>query len=250
MKERVQKVLARWGIASRRQAEQAILDGRVRLNGEIVKLGQKVDLSRDRLQVDGKTIRRRDRPDFVYLLLHKPLGVVSTCRDPQGRKTVIDLLPPELRKGQGIHPVGRLDVDSTGALLLSNDGAWTQAIAHPSAHLPKTYEVWVEGYPSEEVLQQWRQGIMLLGKPTLPARVEVLTSRQGRTLLKIVLNEGRNRQIRQVASELGHEVIKLHRTAIGPIQLQPPNGAILPRGEFRFLKSFEIKCFKSSSTST
>lgn len=243
----MQKIIAQWGIASRREAEKMILARRVRLNGEVVELGQKADPKRDRLEVDGRSLRPRNRPDLVYLLLNKPLGVVSTCRDPQGRKTVIDLLPSELRQGQGIHPVGRLDADSSGALLLTNDGAWTQAIAHPRAHLPKTYQVWVQGSPSESVLQAWQQGVMLFGKKTLPARVDVLTSRRDRTLLQVVLHEGRNRQIRLVARELGFEVMKLHRTAIGPIQLQPPHQPMLPRGCIRFLQDFEINWFKSST---
>ncbi|MDY6784721.1 MAG: pseudouridine synthase [Cyanobacteriota bacterium] len=244
MKERVQKILARWGIASRREAERLIVAGRVRLNGRLATLGQKADPQVDRLEIDGRTLRVKDRPEGVYLLLHKPLGVVSTCRDPQGRKTVIDLLAPELRSGYGIHPVGRLDADSSGALLLTNDGAWTQGIAHPRSHLPKTYQVWVAGQPSEAVLQTWRQGIDLLGKPTLPARVEVLTARRDRALLQVILCEGRNRQIRLVARELGLEVLRLHRSAIGSLQLQPPRQPMLPRGAVRHLTPGEINEFK------
>jgi 23S rRNA pseudouridine2605 synthase len=244
MKERVQKILAHWGIASRREAERLIVAGRVRLNGRPVALGEKADLRRDRLEVDGRPLRLKERPESVYLLLHKPLGVVSTCHDPQGRKTVIDLLPPKLRHGCGIHPVGRLDADSSGALLLTNDGAWTQVIAHPRAHLPKTYQVWVAGHPSESVLQAWRQGIELLDKKTLPAEVEVLTSRRDRALLQVILCEGRNRQIRLVARELGLDVLRLHRTAIGSLQLQPPHQPMLPRGAVRDLTTSEINAFK------
>ncbi|MBE9115483.1 rRNA pseudouridine synthase [Lusitaniella coriacea LEGE 07157] len=247
MKERVQKIISQWGIASRRQAEKMILAGRVRLNGQRVDLGQKADPKRDRLEVDGKLIKQRNRPEFVYLLLNKPLGVISTCHDPKGRKTAIDLLPARLRRGHGIHPVGRLDADSTGALLLSNDGAWTQRLTHPRHHLPKTYHVWVKGHPSESVLQLWREGIFLLGRKTLPADVEILTSRRDRALLKVVLYEGRNRQIRLVSQQLGHETLELHRTAIGPVQLQLPKEPMLPRGSVRALKKFEINGISRST---
>lgn len=241
MTERVQKIISQWGIASRRQAEQMISAGRVRLNGEIVQLGQKADPRRDRLEVDGKRVKPQNRPKLVYFLLNKPAGVVSTCFDPQNRKTVIDLLPPKLRQGWGIHPVGRLDVASTGALLLTNDGAWTQRLSHPRYHWAKTYHVWVQGCPSASNLQKWRNGVVLADGKTQPAQVDILASRRDRTLLKIVLHEGRNRQIRRIAEQLGFEVLKLHRTAIGPIKLQPPNQPMLPRGEIRALQDYEIQ---------
>jgi pseudouridine synthase len=247
MKERVQKIIAQWGIASRRQAETLILEGRVRLNGQVAQLGQKADPHRDRLEVDGKLLRAKNRPDRIYLLLHKPKGVVSTCVDPQGRKTVIDLLPPEWRRGQGIHPVGRLDTDSTGALLLTNDGALTQAIAHPRSHLEKIYQVWVAGQPTASTLQTWREGTILDDRPTLPAAIKVLTERSDRTLLEIKLREGRNRQIRRVAEAFGHPVLKLHRLAIGPIQLQLPHQPQLLVGQCRSLTDGELKSIWQAS---
>jgi 16S rRNA U516 pseudouridylate synthase RsuA-like enzyme len=169
MPERVQKLLSQWGIASRRQAEQMILAGRVRLNGELVQLGQKVQPEIDRVEVDGRVIEPVTRPDRLYLLLNKPAGVVSTCDDPQRRTTVLDLLPPAFQQGQGLHPVGRLDVESTGALLLTNDGELTFQLTHPRYHVPKTYQVWVEGRVTPAELQRWRQGILLDGRKTLPA---------------------------------------------------------------------------------
>ena len=241
MAERVQKILSQWGIASRRQAEQMILAGRVRLNGSLAHLGQKADPNTDRLEVDGRAITPANRPQLIYILLNKPAGVVSTCRDPRNRSTVLDLLPVELKQGQGIHPVGRLDAESTGALLLTNDGALTLSLTHPRYHLPKTYRVWVRGHPPESVLQLWRQGVILSGKKTLPAQVKVLKRRSQQTLLQVVLTEGRNRQIRRLAKQLGFEVLKLHRTAIGSIQLQLPNEPVLPSGHYRFLKDFEIR---------
>ncbi len=244
MVERVQKILSQWGIASRRQAEQMILDRRVRLNGEIVSLGSKVDPNLDRLEVDGKLIQPANRPEFIYILLNKPIGVVSTCHDPQHRTTVLDLLPENLRQGQGIHPVGRLDIDSTGALLLTNDGALTLSLTHPRYHLAKTYRVWIDGCPSESIIQKWRDGIMLEGKKTLPARVKVLKRRDRHSLLEVILIEGRNRQIRRIVQQLGFEVLKLHRTAIGSIQLNRGDRSSLPSGGYRFLTDFEIRFLK------
>lgn len=241
MEERLQKILSQWGVASRREAEAMILAGRVRRNGAVVGLGEKADPESDTITVDGKLIQPMHRPNLVYLLLHKPAGVVSTCNDPQGRPTVMDLLPPELREGQGIHPVGRLDVDSTGALLLTNDGDLTFGLTHPRHSIPKTYHAWVQGHPPESVLQQWRQGVVLEGRKTRPAQVRVISRRSSQTCLEIILKEGRNRQIRRVAQQLGYPVIHLHRTAIDSIQLQPPGGAPLPKGRYRPLKDFELR---------
>ncbi len=241
MSERVQKILSQWGIASRRKAEQMILDGRVRVNGQPAQLGQKVDVACDHIWVDGQRLRREQQPQLVYLLLHKPIGIVCTCDDPAQRSTVLDLLPPELRQGQGIHPVGRLDVDSTGALLLTNDGDMTFALTHPRHHMPKVYRVWVEGSPSATAIAQWRQGVWLDGQKTLPAQVQI-RRRQGqtKTLLEVVLREGRNRQIRRVAETLGYPVLQLQRTAIGPIQLQPKQGPDLAYGCYRMLTETEV----------
>lgn len=244
MKERVQKILSQWGIASRRQAEQMILAGRVRLNGTVVSLGDKADPNLDRLEVDGQLIQPRDRPQFIYLLLNKPLGVLSACNDARNRPTVLDLLPQELRRGTGIHPVGRLDKDSTGALLLTNDGDLTLALTHPRYHLPKTYQVWVSGHPSESTLQQWREGVMLLGKKTLPARVNIIKRCPHKTLLQAILTEGRNRQIRRIVRQLGFEVLELHRSAIGSILLNSPKDSPLPMGQYRCLNKFEVQFLK------
>lgn len=246
MDERLQKILSQWGIASRRQAEQMILDGRIRLNGAVAQLGQRADPTSDRIEVDQVEIKPCDRPQPIYLLLNKPVGVVSTCTDPWNRRTVLDLLPPDLQKQQGIHPVGRLDADSTGALLLTNDGDLTFHLTHPRHHIPKTYEVWVEGYPPETVLRRWRQGILLEGQKTLPAQVEIIRQHPDhKTLLRIILVEGRNRQIRRVAEQLGHPVIALHRTAIGNIHLQPPGLPPLKSGAIRPLKDAEIGFLKA-----
>jgi 23S rRNA pseudouridine2605 synthase len=247
MVERVQKLLSQWGIASRRQAEQMILAGRVQLNGEVVSLGQKANPFIDRVEVDGQRVQSATRPAALTLLLHKPLGVVCTCFDPQHRPTVMDLLPPEVQHGQGLHPVGRLDVESTGALLLTNDGELTFKLTHPRHHVAKTYQVLVGGSPSLAALQQWRQGVMLAGRKTLPATIKVLHRTATGTGLEIILSEGRNRQIRRVAEQLGHPVLSLHRTAIGPVRLQSPNLPMLPSGSYRALEDLEINSLKRTS---
>ena len=249
MAERVQKILSQWGIASRRQAEKIILAGRVKLNGHIVQLGDKADLSVDKLEVDGREIKAQNRPQLVYLLLNKPPNVVSTCYDPQNRPTVLDLLPIKLKKGQGIHPVGRLDFESTGALLLTNDGELTLSLTHPRYHLPKTYHVWIDNRPTQTDLAHWRKGVMISGRKTLPARVKVIKYNQKNTLIEVILTEGRNRQIRRIAEQLGFKVLELHRTSIGSITLQSADGLTLPFGGYRYLQPAEIDLLKNKVNS-
>ncbi len=244
MEARLQKLLSQWGVASRRQAEEMIRQSRVRVNGTLAHVGQKVDTDRDTVTVDGKPVTAV-RPALIYLLVNKPVGVVSTCDDPQGRPTVLNLLPQELQSGQGIHPVGRLDVESTGALILTNDGDLTFGLTHPRHSIPKTYRVLVEGHPPEAVLQMWRQGVILDERKTRSARVRVIEKRQTRTCLEIILKEGRNRQIRRVAEQLGYPVIELHRTAIGSIGLHLPGQNLLPQGSYRCLEDFEIRSLLS-----
>ncbi|MBE9178262.1 rRNA pseudouridine synthase [Oculatella sp. LEGE 06141] len=235
MAERLQKILSQWGVASRREAEQLILQGRVRLNGSLAQLGQKAEPDVDQIEVDGRHVQPSDRPQLTYLLLHKPIGVVSTCKDSWNRTTVLDLLPHQFQQRAGIHPVGRLDAASTGALLLTNDGAVTFCLTHPRHQITKTYRVWVQGHPDASVLAQWRNGVMLAGRLTLPATVNPLEQNDEQTLLEIELREGRNRQIRRVASQLGHPVVHLHRVAIGPIQLRQ-----LAVGKHRALSDAEL----------
>jgi pseudouridine synthase len=244
MEARLQKVLAQWGVASRREAEEMIRRSRVRINGVLAHLGQKVDTEKDTISVDGKPVSARQKPPLMYLLLNKPPGVVSTCYDPQGRTTVLDLLPQNLRQGSGLHPVGRLDADSTGALILTNDGELTFGLTHPRHSVPKTYEVLIKGHPSEAVLETWRQGVTLDGRKTRPAQVKLIERLAKNSRLEIVLKEGRNRQIRRVAQQLGYPVIKLHRTAIGPIQLKISKSPLLREGDYRLLKDAEIRFLK------
>lgn len=247
MTVRLQKLLSQRGIASRRQAEKLILGGRVTVNGKTAEIGQQADASVDCIRVDGVEIGQP--PRCAYFLLHKPKGVVSTCKDPQGRRTVLDLIDES--DGVGLHPVGRLDADSTGALLLTNDGQLTYQLTHPRHQMRKVYRVRVMGEPTEAVLRQWREGIMLEGRKTLPAKVNVLKrspggkaggKAAGETLLRVTLTEGRNRQIRRVAQSLGHPVTALHRIKIGSLSL-----GSLPRSRYRLLTPDEVTQLKRAA---
>lgn len=236
MAERLQKLLAQHGLASRRRAEEWILAGRVTVNGVPAHLGQKVDLAQDQVAVDQRPLEPQQRPQPCYLLLHKPLGMVSTCADPEGRPTVMDALPPNLQ-ALGLHPVGRLDTYSTGALLLTNDGDFTYRLTHPKHDMTKAYRVRLEGRVSPQTLETWRRGLDLEGRMTRPAEVSVVgTPTAQSTELTIILREGRNRQIRRVAETLGHRVLRLHRLAVGSVRLGKLKG-----GAYRSLSSDEIK---------
>ena len=177
-------------------------------------------------------------PTPTTLLLNKPPGVLSTCHDPRGRPTVLDLLRPEQRQGLGIHPVGRLDVDSRGALLLTNDGALTLQLTHPRYGHRKTYRVWLAGRPHPATLDRWREGVPLDGRPSRAVGVRTVRQRQDATLLELVMREGRNRQIRRTAEVLGHPVLDLQRFAIGDLRLddlQEGHWRPLDPGECRYL---------------
>ena len=242
MAERLQKILSQYGVASRRQAEQMIESGQVRVNGAVAHLGQRADPSCDRIEVNQQLLPAHHRPTQHYLLLHKPLGMVSTCADPQGRPTVLDVLPPDLQNA-GIHPVGRLDAYTTGALLLTNDGDFTFRLTHPRHDIPKTYRVRVEGQVAPAALTAWRQGIELDHRPTRPAQVQVIAQAANYTHLEVVLQEGRNRQIRRVAQALGYRVLDLHRTAVGSVKL-----GNLSVGACRALSSAEIEALLAESS--
>lgn len=205
--ERLQKVLARAGIGSRRRCEELIEDGQVTVNGRTARLGARVRADVDVVAVDG--VRIGVAPDLRHVLLHKPAGVVTTVSDTHGRPTVVDLVPSEVR----LFPVGRLDADSEGLLLLTNDGDLAHRLTHPSFGVDKEYLVWVEGKPSRGVLRQLREGVQLDDGPTAPARV----SQVAPDLLRIVIHEGRNRQIRRMCAAVGHPVLRLVRVRIGPL---------------------------------
>jgi len=232
-RERLQKLMAAAGFCSRRRGEELLRQGRVRVNGRPARLGDQADAGRDRIEVDGRPLQAP--PPTLTLLLNKPLGLLSTCHDPQGRPTVLDLLPPELRRGQGLHPVGRLDADSRGALLLSNDGDLTLRLTHPRYGHRRTYRVWVRGVPDADALRRWRAGVELDGQPSQPVHLRLLEREADAALLELQMGEGRNRQIRRTAGLLGHRVLDLQRTAIGPWSLGE-----LPEGRWRRLQPEEL----------
>lgn len=224
--ERLQKVLARAGIGSRRTCEELIVAGRVLVNGEKVVLGCRVDIEADKIEVDGAQLNVR--ADAVYYLLNKPKGVVSTADDPQGRQTVVQLVPSEPR----VFPVGRLDVDTEGLLLLTNDGELTFRITHPSFGLPKEYLAEVEGDPTPGALRKLRQGVELEDGKTAPATA----SRLSAGVIKLTIHEGRNRQVRRMLEAVGFPVKRLVRTRIGPLR----ESKLVP-GTWRALTSAEVR---------
>ena len=207
--------MAAAGLCSRRRGEDWLQAGRVTVDGRVASLGDKADPNSQLIEVDGVPLISVQEPRVF--LLNKPVGVICSCRDPQGRATVLDCLPHQERSG--LHPVGRLDADSRGALLLTDQGELTLRLTHPRYNHAKTYRVLVRGIPSSQALRRWRDGLLLDGRLTRPARVHCLRSRGASSLLEVELKEGRNRQIRRVAELLGHPVIDLQRVAIDGIRL-------------------------------
>jgi 23S rRNA pseudouridine2605 synthase len=226
--ERLQKLLARAGLGSRRACEELISDGRVTVNGRRVeKLGAKAR-SDDDIRVDGRPVTIPE--DHVYLVLNKPPGYVTTKSDPQGRPTVMDLVPAKLR--DRVFPVGRLDQDSTGLLLLTDDGDLAQRLLHPRHHVSKEYLADVEGTPSESQLRRLRSGVELEDGPTQPAEVMLVAQGGGESRLRVTITEGRNRQVRRMCEAIGHPVRRLKRVAMGPLRLGELSlGAVRTLGE-------------------
>ncbi len=232
--ERLQKILARAGIASRRHSEELIRAGRVHVNGVVVdQLGAQADAETDRIEVDGRLVVVATTR--AYYLLHKPRGYLSTCYDPQGRKTVLELVP----YAPGLHPVGRLDRDTSGLLILTNDGAFTESLTHPRHGIAKTYLAEVKGRPSPGAIEQLRTGVKLEGGVTLPARLEIIERRKETTILTITIREGRNRQVRRMMEAVGHPVARLERVAIGNLTA----GDLAP-GKFRPLTDDEVAALR------
>jgi 23S rRNA pseudouridine2605 synthase len=245
--ERIQRILARAGIASRRKAEEMIREARVTINGQVAEIGGKADPAKDAIKVDGKRVHPHEGP-YRYLLLNKPRYVMSTVADPQERKTVMDFVPPTLRKA--LVPVGRLDFESEGLILLTDDGDFAQHVAHPRYGGSKTYDVKVKGEPSEAQLDLLREGIVLEGERTAPARIARRVKgpqrRRGddddgghNTWWIVELTQGRTRQIREMFLRIGHPVQKLRRVAIGP--LRDPH---LPTGAVRELSEREVETLR------
>lgn len=237
-RERLQKVLAHAGIESRRAAEEMILAGRVSVNGEVcTTLGTKVDPERDTIAVDGKPIPRRIKK--VYMMLNKPPGYITTVSDPENRPTVMDLVPGSPR----IYPVGRLDANSEGLILMTNDGEFANLLAHPRYSYEKEYHVAVPGIIKEEHLQALREGVVIEGRRTAPARVRILSSDGKVTWLSVTIHEGRNRQVRRMLHLLGYRVDRLVRVRMGPQWL-----GSLPKGAYRHLTPAEVRMLKGTGS--
>ena len=236
--ERLQKVLARAGIGSRRVCEKLIVEQRVTVNGEFAELGEKVDPETSQVEVDGLKIGVRQ--DLVYYLLNKPIGVITTSKDPQERSTVVDLVPTHPR----VFPVGRLDADTEGLILLTNDGDLTHYLTHPSFGIEKEYLVQVEVKPPRNAIRELRQGVELDDGITAPAKVSLVDEK----LLKIVIHEGRNRQIRRMCESVGHPVVRLIRSRIGPIvdrSLRPGSFRELTNQELKSIRKILLKDFSN-----
>lgn len=233
-RERLQKLMAAAGLCSRRRAEDLLRAGRVQVNGATARIGDSADPTSDLVVVDGEPLAPPAEP--LLLLLNKPVGVLCSCSDPRGRPTVLELLPPELQRGRGLHPIGRLDADSRGALLLTNQGDLTLRLSHPRHGHRKLYQVQVAGSPSRASLARWAAGMPLDGQASQPVGLRVLQRSARSTCLELEMGEGRNRQIRRTAQLLGHPVQDLQRIGIGGLRL-----GTLPEGSWRALDRREWK---------
>jgi 23S rRNA pseudouridine2605 synthase len=236
--ERLQKLLARAGLGSRRVSEELIAEGRVTVNGDVAVLGRRVDPARDHVELDGVPVVVRD--DLVYYLLNKPTGYVSTTSDPHAEHTVVELVPATPR----VFPVGRLDADTEGLLLLTNDGALTQLLTHASFGVVKTYLAEVDGDPAPSAVRRLREGVELDDGITAPARVKVVQRRGATTALELGIHEGRNRQVRRMCEAVGHPVRRLVRTRIGPLR-----DARLAPGTWRALTPTEVRRLYEAASS-
>ena len=240
MEERLQKILARAGFGSRRAWEELIRDGRVAVDGKVAQIGQKADPDRDRITMDGKPVHVKR--GHTYVALHKPRGVLSDEGDGTGRlSTARDLVPLEGH----LFPVGRLDLRSEGLILLTDDGTLAYRLTHPRFGHEKEYRALVEGEPDEATLKRWRRGVFLDGRRTAPAGVTVVGHEKGMAWLRVVLREGRKRQIRRVAAMLGHPVHRLIRVRIGSLRL----GDLKP-GKWRRLTAAEVRALRSAGPSS
>lgn len=235
MEKRLQKILSEIGVASRRKAEEMIEEGRVTVNGKPAVLGQKADPLTDHIKLDGKLLTGVAGPR-VYYIFNKPRNVLTSLEDPQGRPTVKDYLG---KVKQRVYPVGRLDFDSEGLLLFTNDGEFAHAVLHPSRKIPKTYEVKVKGVLDDSDIERLRKGVTLEDGPTAPAKVNPMKALKQNSWLKITIHEGKKRQIRRMLDRVGHPVIRLIRTKVGGMGLGP-----LKPGEIRKLSPDEVEKIK------
>jgi 23S rRNA pseudouridine2605 synthase len=231
--ERIQKYIARCGVTSRRKAEELIKQGKVKVNGELIKDIILVDPERDIVEVNGKIIKPEEKK--VYIMLNKPIGYVTTVKDEKGRRTVLDLIDVKER----IYPVGRLDYDTSGLLILTNDGDFAYKLMHPSKEVDKVYIAEVEGIPTEKELEMFRNGLKIEDYITSKAKIEILKIIDKNAIVRIVIHEGKNRQVRKMCEKIGHKVLKLKRVQIGKIKL-----GSLEVGKWRYLKKEEIEWVK------
>ncbi|MBQ8765291.1 MAG: rRNA pseudouridine synthase [Clostridia bacterium] len=227
---RLQKYLSECGVASRRKAEDLIAAGKVKVNGKPASIGDKIDPGRDTVVVAGKKIKKSKKN--TYIMLHKPRGFITTLSDEMGRKCVAQLVEDV---GTRVYPVGRLDRDSEGLLLLTDDGEFANALTHPTHHVPKTYRVTIRPTITEEQITALTTGIEIDGRMTMPSEVRVLEKKEGRVVIEIIIYEGRNRQIRKMCDALGLEVARLKRTQIGSVKL-----GMLKQGDWRNLTDEEV----------
>ncbi len=230
---RLQKMLADCGVASRRKSEELIAAGSVKVNGRVAEIGDKVDPYKDKVFVNGKRVTAAAKPRHRYIMLHKPRGFITTMNDERGRRCVAELIKDIPER---VYPVGRLDKDSEGMLLFTNDGEFANLITHPKKDIYKVYRVTIRPGITEEQIVTFETGMMLDGRKTAPAEVRVVKKEEGRTVLEIVLREGRNRQIRRMCEMLGLEVARLKRVAIGQVKL-----GMLKQGDWRDLTPEEVK---------
>lgn len=230
---RLQKFMAEQGVASRRKSEDLIRAGKVKVNGHVAEIGMKINPRKDLVTVGKQKLTNVKNRKMVYVMLNKPRGYVTTVSDELGRKTVMDLLPDF---GCRIYPVGRLDKDSEGLLLLTNDGSFTNCMTHPSHEYAKVYRVTVRPAVNDDILFNLRNGIEIDVRKTAPCEVTVLTEEENRVVLEFILHEGRNRQIRKMCESQGLEVARLKRISIGPVKL-----GMLKQGDYRELTEQDVK---------
>ncbi|MEG1550710.1 MAG: pseudouridine synthase [Oscillospiraceae bacterium] len=236
-KIRLQKFMAESGVASRRKSEELIVAGKVKVNGKVASIGDKVDPKRDNVMVAGKKVTKVRKN--VYIMLNKPRGFITTMSDEMERKCVAELVSDV---GTRVFPVGRLDRESEGLLILTNDGEFANALTHPSNHVPKTYRVTVRPAVTKEQVTALENGIEIDGQITLPSEVRVVERQEGRVVLEIIIFEGRNRQIRKMCEALGLEVARLKRTKIGSLKM-----GMLKQGDYRDLTEDEVHALMVSS---
>lgn len=238
-KVRIQKIIADSGFCSRRKAEELIAQKRVKVNGRPAEIGMKISPASD-ISVDGERIFTARKKEYVYLMMNKPRGYITTMQDERGRRCVADLIDQE-RLGARVFPVGRLDVNSEGLLLFTNDGNFANDLMHPSRHVTKTYRVTVRPDVTDEQAVQLAEGVVIDGRKTAPAEIRVLTKEPGRVVMEVVIREGRNRQVRKMCEAVGLEVARLKRTAEGPLKL-----GMLKPGAVRELTKEELKAIRAA----